>query len=478
MSGIVTAPVFCQNIKNPEFAGQFYPDSKTELSALIDSFLNKAHPEVVPGDIFLLISPHAGYGYSGQTAAFGYKELKGKKYKTVIILGASHHEAFNGAVVFTQGSFLTSLGKLEVDEDFTKQLIQPNVELIANDKVFSGEHSIEVQLPFLEQVLSDFRIVPIIVGDCTLQSCQKIAATLAAVIGKRQDVLVVVSSDMYHGYSSQEANAVDGLTLSYLQKMDAQGLYYSLREGKSQLCGGFAAVVGLIIAQELGYTDLKILNHTNSAIVTGKENAQDWTVGYASCAVFNPQGGKQMFNLAQQKKLLKIAREAIAVYLKQNEKLILTEADPELNKHLGAFVTLSKAGELRGCIGNLVGAGALYLTVRDMALEAATRDPRFPKLSLNELPKVEIEISVLSPLERIYSVDKIELGKHGVLVRQGNRSGVFLPQVAKETGWSKEEFLNQLCSQKAGLAPDAWKDKSTELYTFSAEVFSEKGTKE
>ena len=141
---------------------------------------------------------------------------------------------------------------------------------------------------------------------------------------------------------------------------------------------------------------------------------------------------------------------------------------------MGAFVTLHSHGNLRGCIGNMVGSKPIYLTVRDMAVEAAVGDPRFPAVEASELEDIEIEISALSPLERVDSADKIQLGIHGVIVKKGFRSGVFLPQVATETGWSKEEFLSQLCAQKAGLSPDAWKDKSTELYVFTAEVFSEK----
>jgi len=141
---------------------------------------------------------------------------------------------------------------------------------------------------------------------------------------------------------------------------------------------------------------------------------------------------------------------------------------------MGAFVTLNEHGQLRGCIGNIIGRQPLYLTVRDMAIESATGDPRFPPVNLSELKEIEIEISVLSPLEKVDSADKIQLGIHGVIVKKGTNSGVFLPQVATETGWTKEEFLSQLCAQKAGLDPRAWKDKSTELYIFSAEVFSEK----
>jgi AmmeMemoRadiSam system protein A len=181
-----------------------------------------------------------------------------------------------------------------------------------------------------------------------------------------------------------------------------------------------------------------------------------------------------MLNKNQRKRLLDIARNSIETYLKTGKKLEVTETDPLLLKEMGAFVTLGEGGQLRGCIGSLVGRQPLYLTVRDMAVQAAVGDPRFAPVSLDGLKDIDIEISALSPLERVNSADDIKMGIHGVLVRRGFNSGVFLPQVGTESGWSKEDFLSELCRQKAGLPADAWKDKSTELYIFTAEVFSEK----
>jgi AmmeMemoRadiSam system protein A len=172
--------------------------------------------------------------------------------------------------------------------------------------------------------------------------------------------------------------------------------------------------------------------------------------------------------------LLEIARNSIETYLKTGKRLELSESEPALLEHCGAFVTLRKNNQLRGCIGNIIGNQPLYLTVRDMAVEAAVNDHRFTPVTEEELPEIEIEISVLSPLKQIEDPDEIKMGQHGVLVRKGYRGGVFLPQVATETGWTKEEFLSNLCAHKAGLSPSAWKDPSTEVYIFTAEVFSEK----
>ncbi len=467
---------FAYSVKQSEFAGQFYPQEKKELSVMVEGFLQKAEPKSVAGDIFMLISPHAGYGYSGQTAGFGYKLIKDKPYKTVIILGTSHHKLFNGGAVYASGAFVTSLGKLDIDEEFVKKIIGKDPELFIDESAFNNEHSVEVQLPFLQEVLLGVKIVPVIVGDCSLDSCKKIASIFKDAIGDRRDILVVVSTDLYHGYDFEETDRVDAVTLDLIKKVDYEGLYYALRDEKAGACGGMATVIALDLAKEEGYRNVEVLNHTNSAVVTGKKVKGDWTVGYASCVIFNPKG-ESMLNIQQKEKLLKIARDSIQSYLQTGKKLQVRETDPVLNQKMGAFVTLNKHKELRGCIGNLVGSQPLYLTVRDMAVEAAVDDPRFSPLSLPELNDVEIEISALSVLEKVPSAEKIELGKHGVLVKRGVNSGVFLPQVATETGWSKEEFLNNLCAHKAGLPADAWKDKNTELFVFNAEVFSEKEIK-
>jgi hypothetical protein len=464
---------FAASVKQSDFSDQFYPAQKSELSKMVDNFLEKADPKVISQDIFMLLSPHAGYGYSGQTAGFGFKLIKSKSYKTVIVLGTSHHKIFSGAAVYSQGAFVTSLGKININEDFVNRIIGKNSEIFVDESAFTKEHSVELQLPFLQKSLKNFKIVPLIVGDCSLEVCKKIMLALKEAIAQRDDVLLIVSSDLYHGYDFQEADKVDVFTIDLIKKMDYQGLYYALREGKSQACGGIGIVIGLWLATEMGYNNVEVLSQTNSALVTGKAVKGEWTVGYTSCAVFKSRE-ENMLDIAQRKKLLILARKTIDNYLKTGKKLDSIETNLLLNQKMGAFVTLTQNGQLRGCIGNLIGRQPLYLTIRDMAIEAATDDPRFKSLTQAELKDVRIEVSVLSPLERINSVDKIELGKHGVLVRKGMHSGVFLPQVATETGWSKEEFLNNLCSQKAGLSAHAWQDKNVELYIFSAQVFSEK----
>jgi len=465
---------FAGEVKKPNVAGTFYPADPIVLGQRLDGFLAQADPQPLDGEIFALISPHAGYEFSGQVAALGYKLVKDKPYKTVVILAPSHQYAFPGVSVYPDGAFRTPLGDIEVDSDFTRELLYKDPEIRFEPKAFFKEHSLEVQLPFLQKVLKNFKIVPIILGDCSFFTCQKLAGLLRAGIAGRQDVLVVASTDMYHGYDYQEAAIFDQPALAVIKAMDASGLYEGLKSGKFQLCGGYGVVTAMILAGDLGHKKVKVLKYTDSAQVTASKIKGNWTVGYSSIVIDQEKKEVGMLNQEQRKKLLDIARRSIETYLKTSKKMEINENDPLLSREMGSFVTLHEAGQLRGCIGNMVGSQPLYLTVRDMAVEAATGDPRFSPVKFAELKNIEIEISVLSPLEKVESADKIEMGKHGVIVRRGFNSGVFLPQVATETGWTKEEFLSQLCSQKAGLPANAWKDKTTEIFIFTAEVFSEK----
>jgi AmmeMemoRadiSam system protein A len=176
----------------------------------------------------------------------------------------------------------------------------------------------------------------------------------------------------------------------------------------------------------------------------------------------------------QRKELLKLARKTLALYARNAETLKIETDDLNLKEIRGTFVSLHKNGKLRGCIGNIVGTKPLYLGIIDMSISSGFEDSRFSPITEAELSEIDIEISVLSPLEKIENSIKIIMGKHGVLVKNGSSSGVYLPQVASETGWSREEFMNSLCRDKAGISPDAWKTGEAEIYIFTAEVFGEK----
>ena len=469
--GLALSCAFAEDIKMLNAAGTFYPADAAELSSKIDALIAKANPEQMPGEIFALISPHAGYDFSGGTAAYGYKLIKNKSYKTVVVIGPSHFFGFEGISIYPKGKFSTPLGEVDIDREFSAKLMGKNEKVFFEPRAFDREHSVEVEIPFLQKMLKEnsWKLVPVVMGDCTLSDCRAFADLLKEAIGARKDVLIIASTDMYHGYDYDEEEVIDNRTLSYLKNMDSEGLYDGFRAGKFQLCGGLPVVTTLYLAKKMRHNTIKLLAHTNSAQVTGNKIKGIWTVGYCSMAIDNPELNKE-----QKKKLLYIARNSIEHYLVSGERVELKEDDPMLLAQSGVFVTLNKQGNLRGCIGSLTGNQPLYLAVRDMAIEAAVNDPRFHRVELSELKNIEIEISVLSALKRISTPDQINLGIHGVIVKSGFNQGVFLPQVATETGWTKDKFLSELCSQKAGLPAEAWKDPNTELYVFTADVFSER----
>ncbi|MDD5348041.1 MAG: AmmeMemoRadiSam system protein B, partial [Candidatus Omnitrophica bacterium] len=413
-------------VKQPNVAGAFYPAKAADLAKQIDGFLETAKTTAVEGKIFALIAPHAGYDYSGSTAGHAYKLIKGASYKTVVILAPVHYSGIEGATVWPEGAFRTPLGDVPVDAAFGKALLAIEPGFAFQPRAFDREHTLEVQLPFLQRTLKDFSIVPVMVGDCSFRKCQEIAAALKKVIAGRNDVLVVASSDMYHGYDYREAELIDRLTLSCIQAMDAEGLYQGLAQKRMQLCGGFGVVATMLLAKEMGHTRAIVEAYTNSAEVTGVKRAGEWTVGYGSLVIIDgPQKNEvgMLLDKGQKKRLLEIARSTIEQYLKTRKAPDIKENDPVLAKEMGAFVTLHQSGELRGCIGNMVGRGPLYATVRDMAVEAGTGDPRFAPVRVRDLANISIEISVLSPLRRVASADEIVLGTHGVLVRKGFNSG-------------------------------------------------------
>lgn len=461
-----------QEIKQPNVSGTFYPSDSKALSSQIDSYLDKAVIPEIKENIIALISPHAGYVYSGPVAVFGYKAIKQRSYKTVIILASSHYYDFAGISVWPGGKFRTPLGDIEVDAEFAAEITKRMEKASFIPEAFAKEHSLEVQLPFLQKVISDFKIVPIVMGRTDLSDAEVLAALLGELIAKRNAVLIVASTDLSHYHSYAEANLMDKKTLDYLEKLDYQGLWNKCSIRENEMCGLGPVLTVLIYAKEIE-AQLKILKYANSGDTTG--DYARGVVGYASVVVCKEKDnskGEKMLSKEQRKTLLKIARDSMENYVKTKKRVSFKVEDPELKRNQGAFVTLTLAGDLRGCIGRIVSDMPLYQAVADMAIEAAVGDPRFPPVSADELKDIKIDISALSALEEIKDVKKIEVGKHGIIIRRGFYSGLLLPQVATEYGWDRDTFLAHTC-QKAGLPPDAWKDKTTEILIFSAEVFSE-----
>jgi hypothetical protein len=470
---ILLSPYVCRGddtalkVRKPVFAGSFYPADKATLSGLIDGYLKEVEPKStkITGHVFGVIAPHAGYEYSGKVAAYAYAQVKGKGYKTVIIIGSSHRVPFRGIAIHPTGSWETPLGIVPVDQEMAQTLMKECKIIRPFPAAFEQEHSLEVQVPFLQKTLAGFKIVPIVTGSMDKNDYREFADTLANIIKNDQrKVLIVASSDMSHFHSYDAANKMDNLTLKDIAELNVDGLHQHLQKGDCELCGAQGVLSLMMLAKHMN-GKATILNYANSGDVT-KDRAR--VVGYSSAA-FTTQ---QELSRKEQKILLAMTRKALEEYVRNGIMPSTDVKEMKLLEKRGAFVTLTKNGSLRGCIGYIQPVAPLYKTVSDMAIAASTRDPRFPPVTQRELKDIHIEISVLSPLKLIVDTNEIEVGRHGLYMTRGNNSGLLLPQVATQQGWNREEFLSQTCV-KAGLPTQAWKDRGTQIYTFSAQIFSE-----
>lgn len=463
--------------RKPAVAGSYYPANQDELKTSLDGYFANTKKLKSPGKLRILIVPHAGIAYSGQTAAWGFKQIEGENYKRVIILGNSHHFLFNNAAVFTQGEWETPLGKNTIDSQFSDKLLESN-GIVSNKDYFWDEQILEVEQIFLQKTLKNFKIVPIILG----QASEEVIDLLAEKISQNFDdeTLLVISSDLSHYPAWETANKVDQETiraiLSGNTKIFTQTISSQMKNNIPNLetcaCSSDAIKVALKVAEKLKITNFQKIYYENSGDISGDKSR---VVGYTAIGVWSEEISNVVDYLDEvgQKDALKIARKTLENYFSKHTLLEIKPQNQKLFEHLGAFVTLRKHEELRGCIGLFEPDFPLYQVLQKMAIAAAIEDTRFASVTKEELPEIKIEVSVMTPKVKIGDWRNIILGRHGVVIKNGLRSGTFLPQVAIETGWSLEEFLEQLCSQKAGLSPNCYLDPQTEIYTFEAQVFSE-----
>ncbi|MCX7784732.1 MAG: AmmeMemoRadiSam system protein B [candidate division WOR-3 bacterium] len=471
-------------IREAVVAGQFYPGDKKILQKTVDDLLIKTTTPKIHGKIIGIVVPHAGYPYSGPTAAYAYKAIAEKDIQTVIMLGPTHRVFIQGFAVYGQGSWQTPLGQVAIDESVAQAIITQSNKIRNLPDAHSEEHSLEVQLPFLQRTLKDFKIVPIMSLEPTFNECQILAQAIANVI-KNKNVVLLASSDLYHGYSYDACKKTDALTLSYLEKFDPEGLYNALKQDKAQACGGYPIVIVMLTSKLLGANQSQILHQTNSNDVMGERGG--YCVGYASAIFYktetksktdeiktNDINQHDIIQLTEQEKkeLLRIARTTIENHIVGKKIPEFKPITEKLKEQYGVFVTLKKRGQLRGCIGYVQGIKPLYQAVSDMAIAASTEDPRFPRVTANELKDITIEITVMTPLRRIKNINEIQVGKHGIVIKRGYNQGLLLPQVATEEGWDRETFLKHTC-WKAGLPENAWQDRNTEIYVFSGTIIKE-----
>ncbi len=465
-------PAAAQGIKPPVVAGQFYESDPVRLAAQLDGFLaNAGAPAQGAGKVLAIIVPHAGYLYCGQTAAHAYALVKGGPYDTVVIVGPSHFVGFDGCSIYPAGGFETPLGVASVDAALAKEIAKAS-GFSYIPEAFAKEHSVEVEVPWVQTVLPKAKIVPIVMGYQNRTAVVALADALeTACAGKR--VLVVASTDLSHYLSPQEGTKLDADTISLIEGFRTDALLRKIEAGENIMCGGGPVVAALLYAKKEGPARVEVLKHSNSGEAGGPT---DSVVGYMAAAIVagkeDPAPAEEVtLTPAERADLLSLARSAVTEFLAGGKVISTPPQNPKFLIPRGVFVTLKKHGELRGCIGFIEPVFPLGQAVIQAAVYAATEDPRFPQVAPEELKDLRFEISVLTPLKDISNPALVQVGRDGIVVSMSGQKGVLLPQVPVENGWDRETFLNEGCL-KAGLPPDSWK-KGARISVFQAIVFHE-----
>jgi AmmeMemoRadiSam system protein A len=352
---------------------------------------------------------------------------------------------------------------------------------VDRDDAHLAEHSVEVQLPFLQFIMKKkFSIVPIVIGSGGIDLYAEIARELKPYFNSKN--LFIISTDFSHYPSYENAKKVDMASANAVCSNNTSTLLDTLKYNESlnipnlvtSMCGWSCVMTLLGMTEDTPGVSYHEILYRNSG--DARIGGRDAVVGYHAIAVsLEPMETAGGFTLSEsgKKELLSIVRKTLSSYIekRQTPEIDASSFSPALLMKCGAFVTLKKHGDLRGCIGRFEASEPLYKVIQSMAIASATEDPRFRPVEMSELPVLEVEISVLTPMRKIRSIDEIEMGKHGIYIKKGWHSGTFLPQVATETGWSKEEFLGHCAQDKAGIGWDGWKD--AEIFIYEALVFGE-----
>jgi AmmeMemoRadiSam system protein B/AmmeMemoRadiSam system protein A len=499
---------------------EWYPRAPDQLGRMLEKFFNNAKSQSIPGQIAGLIGPHAGFAYSGQCAARAYKQLETLPgLERVILLGISHRGGFYGAAVSDFDCNSTPLGDIPVDTTVTAQLAKEKFFRKSNS-IMQYEHSLETHLPFLQYVQQKlknkrYKIVPILFGYLDKKDFKPMADIIKKYITPK--TLVIASSDFTHygaayGYEPFKTNIKENLTqldmgmVEFIKKGDFDGYFDYHRKTGITMCGFVPVGILMNIFKDDNGTGT-LIDYYKSADDSGDYS---FSVSYASIIIskdkskskaeraVNRGPGKvpeesgdtgktalkkgdnpMTLSIEEKKTLLSIARGTLEGHfegkdissqaVEEKNKSSLT---PLLKEKAGVFVTLRKSGDLRGCIGSIVGVEPLWEGVRNNVLNSAFHDFRFSPVKKDEMKAIEMEISVMTPLQKIVDYKKIRLGTDGVIIKKDGRQAVFLPQVATETGWNLDQFLSQLC-MKAGLLPSDYRSEEMEFFIFQAQVFSE-----
>jgi len=428
-------------IRSPVVSGQFYPESPSQLKSMIEGFVDK---EAVKEEVIGLVSPHAGYIYSGPVAGAVISRIKFND--TFIIMGPNHTGRGKPLSIMTEGVWKTPLGEVEIDSELGKQILATSKHLEEDYAAHQYEHSIEVQLPFLQYFKKDIRLVPIILSYYPGATYKEIGKEIAKAVKElNKKVVIIASSDMTHYEPQKSAQKKDSQAIEAILDLNEDELLKRVDELNISMCGYGPTVSLLSAAKELGATGAELVRYQTSGDTTGDYSA---VVGYAGIIITGMSP------------LVRLAKETVEAYVRRGKTLDIGELTPEMRDKAGVFVSIHKFGGLRGCIGTFEPATEnIAEEIIANAISSATRDPRFPAVAANELKDLSYSVDVLTKPEPIESQDQLDPKRYGVIVEAGWRRGLLLPDLE---GVNTVNYQIDICRQKAGIMPN----EPIKLYRF------------
>ena len=433
-------------IRNPVVAGQFYPASASQLRAMIEKLVNK---KAAKEEVIGLVSPHAGYIYSGPVTGAVMSRVKFKD--TFIIIGPNHTGMGKPFSIMTEGAWKTPLGEVEIDSELGKQILATSSYLEEDSLAHQNEHSIEVQLPFLQYFKSDVKFVPIMFAYSTGAAYKEIGREIARATRElNREVVIIASSDMTHYESRESARRKDTQAIEAILDLNEDELLKRVDELKITMCGYAPAVALISAAKELGATGAELVKYQTSGDTTGDFSS---VVGYAGVMI------------TKMSPLTRLAKQTVETFVREGKVLQPGELTPEMKEWAGVFVSIHKLGELRGCIGTFEPTRQnVAEEIIANAIGSATQDPRFPPITSGELKDLDYSVDVLTKPQPVKSKEQLDPKKYGVIVQCGWRRGLLLPDLEGVDSVSRQI---DICRQKAGIEPD----EAIKLYRFEVKRY-------
>ncbi len=435
-------------IRTPVVAGQFYPASASQLKAMIERLVDE---DIGKQDVIGLVSPHAGYIYSGPVAGAVISRVRFKD--TFVIMGPNHTGRGKPFSIMTEGVWQTPLGDVKIDAELGKRILALSSCLEEDSSAHQYEHSIEVQIPFLQYFRPDIRIVPIILTHASSTIYQEIGKDIAQAIKELgRKTVILASSDMTHYEPQEAARNKDTQAIEAILRLNADELLRRIEELNISMCG-YAPVVSLIsAAKELGAKGAELVKYQTSGDASGDYSS---VVGYAGIII----------KATEMHPLVKLARETVETYVREGETPQLASLTPEMKEKAGVFVSIHKLGALRGCIGTFEPQKEnVAKEIITNAVSSATRDPRFSPVTLEELEQLTYSVDVLTTPEPVADESHLDPQRYGVIVEAGWRRGLLLPDLE---GVDSVEYQIDICRQKAGIGPD----EPIKLYRFEVKRY-------